>query len=259
VTTSHEYAHATQSLTSAGGSSYLNLWSPAVDTTIGQVFSLSQQWYLNYNGSRVQTVEAGWPNYPKKYETTKSVLFAYWTADGYGKTGCYNLDCKGFVQTDGTVHLGGSFSKYSTYGGAQYVIKITYLLSGGKWWLGVGNKTSATTDDVRWIGYCPASLFKPGKLVDASILIDFGGETVGTTKWPAMGSGQFAAKGFGKAAYQSRVRYLKTSGSSWYQYDATLTAQQPSPKCYTDKIYNKTSDPNYRTYFYFGGPGGRGC
>ncbi len=39
---SHKYAHAYQSVNNHGGNSWLNLWSPAINTSTGQIFSLAQ-------------------------------------------------------------------------------------------------------------------------------------------------------------------------------------------------------------------------
>jgi hypothetical protein len=71
-----------------------------------------------------------------------------------------------------------------------------------------------------------------------------------------MGSGKFPGKGFGYAAFQRFIYYVLTAGGANY---ATLTPSQPSPTCYKIKVFNNSSDPNYHTYFYFGGRGGTGC
>jgi hypothetical protein len=83
---SHKYAFFLQNVNNRGGNSGLNLWKPPVNTRLGEVFSLSQQWYASL-GSPTQTAEVGWQNYPAKYHTQNSVLFIYWTADGYQHTG----------------------------------------------------------------------------------------------------------------------------------------------------------------------------
>src|ERR1700688_802203 len=111
-------ARAYEQVDNLGGSSLLNLWMPPIDTGATQVFSLSQHWYTG--GNPVQTVEGGWQAFPQKYNTVNSVLFIYWTADGYNRTGCYNLDCAAFVQVNSNWALGASFSHYSTPGGTQY-------------------------------------------------------------------------------------------------------------------------------------------
>jgi len=254
----HKYAHAYQNVANIGGTSYVGLWKPHVDTAADEVFSLSQHWYTNYKGTTLQTAEVGWQNYPNLYGVNRPVLFIYWTADDYNKTGCYNLDCKAFVQTDASVHLGAGFKNYSTYGGTQYSVKLTYLLQKGKWWLGVG-VAPGTSDGIRWVGYYPATIYGTGKMATGARDIDYGGETDGSVEWPPMGSGHFAAEGGGKAAYQRRIRWFSASGGSWVSHDANLTASEPSPTCYTIDVHNAAAQPAFRSHFYFGGPGGGGC
>lgn len=250
VATSHKYAHSYQYVPNLGGSSFNNLWSPAVNTSLNEVFSLSQFWYSNDNGP-VQTVEMGLQNYPQKYSTRDSVLFIYWTSDGYQNAGCYNLDCSGFVQTNSNVYLGRHFRHYSTNGGPQYTPQLTAYLTGGNWWLYLNGTASSNA-----IGYYPGSLFNDTPMATAANEIDYGGEVVGSTVWPPMGSGQFASSGFGHAAFDRNILYYPTGGGAT---SATLHASQTSPSCFTDVTTNASSNGGSGTHFYFGGPGGRGC
>jgi hypothetical protein len=41
------------------------------------------------------------------------------------KTGCYNLLCPGFAQTDESYHIGGPIAKTSTYGGEMVEMPIS--------------------------------------------------------------------------------------------------------------------------------------
>ena len=248
----HKYAHAYQNVGNHGGGQFINLWNPKVDTSQTEIFSLAQHWFVNFRADgKVQTVEGGWQDYPGKYSLTKPVLFIYWTADGYNATGCYNTDCPGFVQTNPSVHLGASFTNFSPPGGTQYEIELHWFLSGGKWWFYYGGGDAAHA-----VGYYPASLYSSGPLATQGSEVDYGGETVGTTSWPPMGSGKPPKRGFGYAAYQRLIHYY-TTGDLFA--NTTLIPNQPSPSCYKIKLFNNSSDPNYRTYFYFGGPGGTGC
>jgi neprosin-like protein len=235
----HSYAHAYQNVTNYGGYSLLGLYRPYVDTSRGQIFSLSQQWYAGGSDAQLQTVEVGWQNYPAKYGTQDPVLFIYWTADNYGSTGCYNLDCAAFVQTNNNWRLGDSFRNYSTVGGPQYEVALGFYLYQGNWWLAVDND---------WVGYYPGSLFRGGQLTRYAQSIDYGGETVGTTSWSPMGSGQFASAGWPQAAYHRTILYLDAANA---EYEPSLTPSQPFPWCYT---ITTGSD-----YFFFGGPGGGNC
>ncbi|WP_371498088.1 neprosin family protein [Kitasatospora sp. NBC_00374] len=240
----HKYAHAFQIVDNLGGHSFINIWDPNIGS---QVFSLSQQWYAA--GSPVQTVECGSQIYPAKYGTTQPVLFIYWTADGYQNTGCYNLDCSAFTQTNSAWAIGGTLSPSSVSGGAQYEIETTWYFSGGNWWLYLGGTAASNA-----VGYYRGSLFGNGPLSRNAGDIDYGGEVVDTTAWPPMGSGAFASSGWQFAAYQRDVYYFPVGGGA---LSASLTGSQPSPKCFTVAVGHAAAPWN--EYFFFGGPGGTNC
>jgi hypothetical protein len=243
---SHKYSYTYQSVNSLGGSSNLNLWSPAVNTARGEVFSLSQEWYIGGSGSKTQTAEVGWQNFPAMYGSENSALFIYWTADDYGTTGCYNLTCPGFVQTDNSWTFGSTFPHYSVLGGAQYEFSAEYSLHGGDWWLALGGT---------WVGYFPGSIYRGGQLTRHAQLIEFGSESVGSTVWPPEGSGQWADAGAKYAAYQRKLFYIRPSTGT--NAPDKLTAEQPSPACYS--IAGPSQKTGWGVYFYLGGPGGAGC
>jgi hypothetical protein len=222
-----------------------NLWSPAVSGK--EIFSLSQLWEVGANGSETQTAEAGWQVYPALYGIKKAALFIYWTADGYINTGCYNLTCAAFVQTNNSVTLGAGFSHYSVKGGTQYEIDLEYKLSGGKWWFYYGGTA---------IGYYPASQYKPGTMATYSTYSEYGTESVSNSATdPREGSGQWSTAGYGEAAYHRNLSYFNTSGK---EFAVSLTADDPSPNCYsvTGPFSNLAG---WGTYFYDGGPGGKNC
>jgi hypothetical protein len=248
-TNGHAYAYAIQSVNNWGGQSSQSLNNPFVDTSLGEVFSLMQNWYVGGSGSGLQTAEVGWQNYPARHNNDEhSRLFAYWTADGYQQTGCYDYTCGAFVQYAGApISLGQSWTAYSVPGGTQYYITIGYYLYQGNWWLAYGDG---------WVGYYPGSLYKGGQLTRNATAIEFGTESVGTAGfWPPEGSGYFASAGWPYSGYQRTIYYRASSGA--FQYPS-LTSIQPSPSCYTDT--NQTWGGSYWQYYFFlGGPGGTGC
>lgn len=247
VNASHKYSYFTQTVDNIGANSALNIWSPYVNTAAGQVFSLSQQWYVGGSGAGLQTAEVGWQNYPGKYGDQRSRLFIYFTADNYTKTGCYNTDCGTFVQTSNTMPLGGAFPNYSVAGGAQYDFNAQFLLFNGNWWLAINGS---------WVGYYPASIYNGGQMTKFAQRIEFGTETVGGSTWPAAGSGAWSTQAFGYAAYHRNLYYMKTTGGSVWD---SLSPVTPSASCYnTSGTYYSTSS-GWGTYFYAGGPGGSGC
>jgi len=241
----HKYAYFLQNVNNRGGNSGLNLWRPPVNTSLGEVFSLSQQWYASLS-SPTQTAEVGWQNFPAMYHTQNSVLFIYWTADGYRHTGCYNLTCPAFVQINRNWHFGSGFTHYSTPGGTQWEFTAEYYLYEGNWWLALGGA---------WVGYYPGTLYRGGQLTRNAQVIEYGGETVGTTIWPPMGSGRRASAGWRYAANQRDVFYIDTNSKTWW---ANLTPMQPSP-CYSTAGPYFLAQQGWGIYFFFGGPGGRGC
>lgn len=221
----HKYAHARQDVANIGGHSYLNIWRPTV--TGNQIFSLSQHWYAGGSSASLQTVEAGWIVWPARFGTNP-VSFIYWTADNYVHTGCWNLDCPAFIQTNGTWTLGGALTTISTPGGTQYDLEIAWYLYQDNWWLYV-NGTGADNA----IGYYPAAQYGSGALARNAASIDYGGETLASGNWPPMGSGAFASSAYGHAAYQREIYYITTAGRAAL---AGLTPVQNSPSCYTIQV-----------------------
>lgn len=45
-------------------------------------------------------------------------------SDAYQATGCYNLLCSGFVQTNNKIAIGAAISPTSSYGGGQFDISL---------------------------------------------------------------------------------------------------------------------------------------
>lgn len=240
----HHWAWAEQQVNNHGGDSRLNVWKPDSDPG---VFSLSQHWYTAGSGDSKQTVEGGWQVYPGKYSTDNPVLFIYYTPDNYS-SGCYNLDCSGFVQINNTWVLGGSLLPTSAEGGTQYIIRMQWQLYEGNWWLYVQG-----SGDYIAVGYYPESVYNSGPVTNYASYIKYGGETVENSSAVAgeMGSGNFASTGWSNAAYQRTIYYIDTSHVSQW---ANMSAHQPSSSCYTIDLHNNTGG-SWATYFYFGGPG----
>jgi hypothetical protein len=252
----HKYAYTYEWVNNYGDTTTISLWSPYVNTSEGEIFSLAQSWTVGTSPT-TQTAEVGWQNYPAFYGGENSRLFIYWTADGYNQTGCYDTSCAGFVQTGSGWYLGAGWTSYSVMGGTPAELNARYYLSGGNWWLGLGsNPTNAG-----WFGYYPASQYGSGTMATHSDLIEFGSESVGSSVWPPEGSGDWASAGFEYAAYQRALYYWSdpSAGATW----DSLTVAEPSPNCYSiagpyNAGWNPPSD-DWGIYFYFGGPGGSGC
>jgi hypothetical protein len=247
----HLYAFSYQQVTNYGGHSFLNLWDPVGD------FSLSQQWYVGGSGSNIQTVEGGWIVYPQHF-SKRPVLFIFWTPDDYS-TGCYNLECKGFVQINNNWTLGAPFTQFSVAGGTQRGFDLQWKLFQNNWWLYLRN-TNASYDT---IGYYPTSLYNGGQLTKNAEVIEYGGEVTRFTTtdvWPQMGSGMFPSKGYSQAAYQNTIYYNPNNQSGGVGVWASLFKDViGSNACWDINITESAQGGGWGTYFFFGGPGGKTC
>ena len=241
----HKYSFTYQNANNFGGNSNLNVWNPYVNTSKGEVFSLSQEWYVGGSGSGTQTEEVGWVVYPGMFNDENPHFFIFSTPDDYN-SGCWNNSCGDFVQVADSGLLGATLSPVSTFGGTQYEISARYYFYQGNWWL---------AEQGTWVGYYPGSLYGNGQNSKYAQTIEFGTEGVGTTVWPPEGSGDWPSKGFGYAAYQRNLYYTNTSDNGIWD---SLTKDIPSPKCYS--ITGPFSGSGaWTVYFYEGGPGGKGC
>ncbi|XP_076894068.1 protein neprosin-like [Bidens hawaiensis] len=247
-----------------GAKALLNIWKPIVD---GDDFSLSQIWVLGDVPNRpVNSVEAGWQAYPSHNGDSLPRLFTYWTIyllhvygiifqiycylwfniqpNGY-RSGCYNLECPGFVHTSTRISLGAAIAPVSTYNGQQY--DVAFMIwkdpKSSNWWLKVGNEV---------IGYWPSSLFTD--LRGHATTIEYGGEVfstnLGSHTSTQMGSGHFPNEGYKKAAYARNLEVI-----NYYNQlvDApNLMTSAEKPNCYdVQSGFNNV----WRNYIFFGGSG----
>ncbi|KAM7274251.1 hypothetical protein ACFE04_028915 [Oxalis oulophora] len=241
----HEYAIA-----SVEGDKYygtrasFNLWNPYVEGK--DEFSLSQMWLSSADAEN--TIEAGWHVNPDLEGDSRTRLFIYWTNDGYVKTGCHNLLCPGFVQTNKNIVLGGKLGPLSTYGGLSYDITLQVWKDPvtKNWWLKFGKEN---------VGYWPASLFL--YLADAAIVVQWGGEAInikpnGKHSLTQMGSGHFAEQGAHKASF---IRNIKLVDASNLLQDPThISSFASRPGCYNVQVFDRTTT-TWDKYMYYGGPG----
>ncbi|KAG6475101.1 hypothetical protein ZIOFF_064319 [Zingiber officinale] len=106
-----------------GAKAGLNVWTPRV--TSASEFSLSQIWVISGSFSHdLNTIEAGWQVSPQLYGDNRPRFFTYWTSDAYRETGCYNLLCSGFVQTNNKIAIGAAISPTSSLNNRQFDISL---------------------------------------------------------------------------------------------------------------------------------------
>jgi hypothetical protein len=243
-----------------GALTTLAIWHPSIIQAYGPFqHSLSQMWVEGSSQtSALQTAEAGWTVDPSRTGTTAATLFVYWTSTDYLSDGCYDLDCKGFVQTSSSWVLGApNWPGPSVSGNPSeqvFIGPLQWTMSGGNWWLSAGfcspSKTSGCT-----IGYYPGRVYRGGQMSRHATLLRFGGE-VFSPRPPAfspMGSGALANAGANYAAYQFDSWYLTSSGSK-VPANLSLVNCSTNSSCFTFSCAN-----SYCSSFYFGGPGGASC
>ncbi|KAL8227482.1 hypothetical protein R6Q57_015066 [Mikania cordata] len=229
-----------------GAKASINVWAPKVANRYE--FSLSQMWVISGSfGNDLNTIEAGWQVSPELYGDNYPRFFTYWTTDAYQTTGCYNLLCSGFIQTNNRIAIGAAISPRSVYNGGQFDISLLIWKDPkhGNWWLEFGSGTL--------VGYWPASLFT--HLQDHASMVQFGGEIVnsrafGSHTLTQMGSGHFSGQGFGKASYFRNMKVVDWGNNLIPLSNFKILADHPN--CYdirggTNRVWGN--------YFYYGGPG----
>ncbi|KAF2921020.1 hypothetical protein DAI22_08g254600 [Oryza sativa Japonica Group] len=253
----HEHAIAYTAAEVYGARATISVWAPEIDEANG--FSLSQLWILSgsFNGSDLNSIEAGCQVSPELYGDNRPRLFTYWTSDAYEATGCYNALCPGFVQTSSRIAIGASISPVSSVGGPQYDMTLLVWKDPklGNWWLSYGDGAGGL------VGYWPAELFT--HLSDHATMVEWGGEVVNTHPPGSahtatqMGSGHFAAEGFGRAAYFRNLETVDADNSlAAVPLDAIQTMAEDAG-CYDiRKAYDDDDGRGgWGAHFYYGGPG----
>ncbi|KAL5757655.1 hypothetical protein ACOSP7_020266 [Xanthoceras sorbifolium] len=207
-----------------GAHTFSNVWHPA---TYNDEYSIAQIWVIAGNANdqdHFDALEVGWV-VTEGDDLTR--LFIHWTSDGYQKTGCFNIDCPGFVLIDRSFAFGGA---------------LTPDNESGNWWVGVAE---------RILGYWPGLLFTG--LADHATAVILGGELLnknvdGHHTTTQMGSGHFP-EGPGKASYFANTGYYNEIGN--FVIETKLIPSATKSSCYDVKIVEHTNG----TYFYYGGPG----
>ncbi|WCJ34378.1 hypothetical protein M5689_015690 [Euphorbia peplus] len=208
-----------------GANARLNLWNPST-----------------YNGeySLAQVIE----------DTPK--LFIHWTRDNSNQTGCYNLNCAGFVQVNNAIALGGELYPVSTYDGPQFdlVISVHKDLPSGNWWVSANGQA---------LGYYPGAFFT--SLTQYSDQISWGGQISQNPNRgdpnhipTEMGSGHVPSEGYNKAANIHSIQYINEFQQLVdADHDNNLMSFAPEPGCY-GVAFGEKGKYNRGVNFFYGGP-----
>ncbi|XP_059065088.1 protein neprosin-like isoform X2 [Cryptomeria japonica] len=174
--------------------------------------------------------------------------------DNYKSTGCRNVDCPGFVLSNGAQYYPGQpIEQVSEYGKDQIdmliSIKREILQGEAIWSLYIQDKV---------VGYWPGSLFS--SLAESTNIVQYGGEVLHSTNDPGtpfskthMGSGHFPQEGFSKAAYIRDIQMHDSNNSLVYPKETIIAT---IPLCYNLILAINNTNPEWGHYMFFGGPGG---
>ncbi|KAL4192205.1 hypothetical protein AMTRI_Chr06g171150 [Amborella trichopoda] len=179
-----------------GASQYSTVWNPQLESP--SEYSAAGTWLVNNEGSETNLVGAGWMVKPSLFGDNQTRLFVAWDkVAGSQTTGCYNLLCPGFIQTNSKVVLGGRSRTCFSYRwkGDQNT---------GHWWY--------TLEDVP-VCYWPASMFTN---LQAAVRAVWAGQVLNTHPGghhtvTQMGNGIFP-KEKQTAAYFHNLQVLVDSG-----------------------------------------------
>ncbi|KAK9275066.1 hypothetical protein L1049_022324 [Liquidambar formosana] len=227
-----------------GAQAVINVPNPTVK--LHQV-SMAQIWVQSGPQAELNSIQVGWAINPRLYNDTLTHFTAYWTADAFQKTGCYNLLCPGFVQSHRQIILGMPYDRTSVIGKAQYITNLKLLQdqSTGNWWLQL--------DNVINIGYWPRELFT--HLADGATFIQYGGLTYNSPDGisPPMGTGLRPDKN--ESCYFSRLKIVDAKYNLVNTRDFKMGKYVDQVSCYDLKYWGNLDDYVGET-FNFGGPGG---
>ncbi|XWS48918.1 hypothetical protein CRYUN_Cryun13aG0118100 [Craigia yunnanensis] len=224
-----------------GAKATINVWNPSVSTSQS---SFANIWISNGPAETANVIQAGWGVQPSLFSSNYTRLLAYWTVDGYKKTGCFNYLCPGFVQVSSEISLGLVLNQISTYNGTQKEIEIG-VVKDGEWWLMFYNK---------FVGYWPQSLFT--YMYGGANFVFWGGQVFSPPNEPspAMGSGHFPKYGHErKSAYFKQLRIWDDQNFVSPDGDFFQVSSY-RPDCYEAQATNEGAAPYPKALFY-GGPG----
>ncbi|KAM3262112.1 hypothetical protein ACQJBY_052662 [Aegilops geniculata] len=185
--------------------------------------------------------------YPERYGDSRPHFYTQWTRDGHGATGCFNMDCPGFVRANGAaISPGDAIQPVSDvpHGHIQSItLRVLKDKQSGDWWVYYGFNSVPTG-----VGYFPKSLFT--YLANKANQLAFGGAVVAhrAASTPPMGSGSFPNGGRGRAASFTNLGIIDEEGNS-------KPIMADFPTLVTNKKCHSITPINHAACLY-GGPGG---
>ncbi|KAI4312853.1 hypothetical protein MLD38_037643 [Melastoma candidum] len=232
-----------------GAKAVINIWSPECK---GDQFSASViRLASGPETGDTNGIYIGWAVSPAVYGDDNAHLFTFWK--GEGSTGCYDIRCPGFIQTDKGIVLGDVFNRTSDYGGIQQQVDVhitqdpitkNWILS-----FGIGNEE-------RQAGYWPKELFP--QMAGGAANLSFGGITVhGQGTSPPMGSGYKPDRDERHSAFMNKIMFSGNYSEFRAPFDYEIDEVLDNKNCYG--LNNLGMTDNFGYFVLFGGPGGPNC
>ncbi|XP_057420483.1 uncharacterized protein LOC130714592 [Lotus japonicus] len=216
-------------------------------------YSLSQIWIQGGPPTDLNSIQVGCGVHPNLFGDSQVRLIAYWTADGFRKTGCFNHQCPGFVQVHREFTFGEIIGPPSIIGSdhkSLYPFKVKQDQSTGHWWLIAGKGSWA-------VGYWPNQLLT--HLSHGSSVIRYGGETYASPNVmsPPMGSGRLPRELYKNSAFMSNLEIIDSNYNEVRVNPKYMKSNcDTTPNCY-DVQYHGYEGIVFAQAFLYGGPGGQ--
>ncbi|KAK7291128.1 hypothetical protein RIF29_06035 [Crotalaria pallida] len=184
--------------------------------------------------------------YPKIQGDVQTYFFIAWE-NKQNQTGCYNLQCPGFVQIDNHFHIGSPITSTSTFGGQQFEMSVAILLdpTTNNWWVRLEDKN---------LGYFPSTIFSDMSYADKGGWYGRTMTTLGNPS-PPMGSGHFPDDRFGHACFIRQMTFQNETRKDIPPEMKLVGIYKDNPSCY-DVKYTGYVDKSLGYAMQFGGPGG---
>ncbi|RZC91863.1 hypothetical protein C5167_021576 [Papaver somniferum] len=178
-----------------------------------------------------------------------------WIRDGHRIAGCYNIMCRGFIQTHRSVFIDQPFVRSSVYGQISYDVHIMVYRAQdtGHWWLKMG----ATAEISENVGYWPNEIFTT--LRTSASVVRYGGY-VGSmyqASTPPMGNGFFPQlQDIYTTAYMRLMKYVNEAEASVDLNPNSVRIMNGTvPQCYKIMFAGQIGG-NWKNTIVYGGPGG---
>ncbi|XP_037428263.1 uncharacterized protein LOC119294104 [Triticum dicoccoides] len=211
----------------------------------------STTFWINHAGhgnkSSYNAIQVGWHINPDRYGDSHPHFYTRWTRDNYDATGCYNMDCPGYIRVDGAVIAPGDaihpVSNVPDGPRQSITLRVLKDKESGDWWVYYGFNKIPTG-----VGYFPRSLFS--YLAEKADGMQFGAfvKSKKALPTPPMGSGALPNGGKGRAASFTDIRFIDQDGNS-------RPIKEDLPMFVTDKKCHSITHIDHAVCFY-GGPGG---